>query len=146
LSNKIEYKLHKRNISVVYKEIIMKFCDICDNMYYVSINEKNQNELSYYCRNCGNVDDNVTGENTCVLNTQIKKGEQKYNHIINEYTKYDPTLPRLYNMECPNATCKTHSDKTVKSDILYIRYDEENMKYLYMCSICDIVWKTDETN
>jgi DNA-directed RNA polymerase subunit M/transcription elongation factor TFIIS len=124
----------------------MKFCDICDNMYYVSINEKNQNELSYYCRNCGNVDDNVTGENTCVLNTQIKKGEQKYNHIINEYTKYDPTLPRLYNMECPNATCKTHSDKTVKSDILYIRYDEENMKYLYMCSICDIVWKTDETN
>ena len=124
----------------------MKFCGICDNMYYVGINEKNHNELSYYCRNCGNVDENVTSENTCVLDTQIKKGEQKYNHIINEYTKYDPTLPRLYNMECPNVACKTHTDKTVKSEVLYIRYDEENMKYLYMCSTCDTVWKTDETN
>ena len=124
----------------------MKFCVVCDNMYYVSINEKNQNELSYYCRNCGDVDENVKSENTCVLNTQIKKGEQKYNHIINKYTKYDSTLPRLYNMECPNNACKTHSDKTKKTEVLYIRYDEENMKYLYMCSTCETVWKTDESN
>lgn len=143
-SNKIEYKLHKRNISLFYKDITMKFCVNCDNMYYVSINEKNQNELSYYCRNCGHVDETLAGENICVLNTQIKKGAQKFNHIINEYTKMDPTLPRIYNMECPNVACKTHTTKN--TEVLYIRYDEENLKYLYMCSTCDTVWKTNESN
>jgi DNA-directed RNA polymerase subunit M/transcription elongation factor TFIIS len=122
----------------------MKFCVNCDNMYYVSINEKNQNELSYYCRNCGHVDETLAGENICVLNTQIKKGAQKFNHIINEYTKMDPTLPRIYNMECPNVACKTHTTKN--TEVLYIRYDEENLKYLYMCSTCDTVWKTNESN
>jgi len=115
-------------------------------MYYISINDKNQNQLSYYCRNCGHVDETLASENICVLNTQLKKGEQKYNHIINEYTKLDPTLPRLYNMECPKNTCETNTDKSKKTEVLYIRYDEENMKYLYMCSTCDTVWKTDETN
>lgn len=124
----------------------MKFCIKCDNMYYISINEENNNELSYYCRNCGFIDESLASENICVLNTQIQQGEQKYNHIINEYTKLDPTLPRIYNMTCPNASCKSNSDDKTKSEILYIRYDQENMKYLYMCTHCDNVWKTDDSS
>ena len=124
----------------------MKFCIKCDNMYYISINEENNNELSYYCRNCGFIDESLSSENICVLNTQIQQGEQKYNHIINEYTKLDPTLPRIYNMTCPNASCKSNSDDKTKSEILYIRYDQKNMKYLYMCTHCDNVWKTDDSN
>ena len=124
----------------------MKFCIKCDNMYYISINEENNNELSYYCRNCGFIDESLASENICVLNTQIQQGEQKYNHIINEYTKLDPTLPRIYNMTCPNASCKSNSDDKTKSEILYIRYDQKNMKYLYMCTTCDSVWKTDDKN
>ena len=122
----------------------MKFCDNCDNMYYISINEEDPNKLTYYCRNCGNVDKTLASENICVLNTQLKKGEQKYNHIINEYTKMDPTLPRLYNIECVNGSCPSHEKKN--HEVIYIRYDEENMKYLYMCTTCDSVWKTDDKN
>jgi DNA-directed RNA polymerase subunit M/transcription elongation factor TFIIS len=117
-------------------------------MYYISINEKDQNKLSYYCRNCGHVDETLASENICVLNSELKKGEQKYNHIINEYTKQDPTIPRLYNMECPNASCKSNASSSSSKrnpEILYIRYDDDNMKYLYMCSDCDFIWKTNDS-
>lgn len=122
----------------------MKFCVKCDNMYYIGVNEKNPNELTHYCRNCGYVDHSNIQENSCILRNDIKKGEQKYNHIINEYTKQDPTLPRIYNINCPNSNCKTNTEEKMKPEILYIRYDESNLKYLYMCSTCDTTWKTDD--
>jgi DNA-directed RNA polymerase subunit M/transcription elongation factor TFIIS len=26
-----------------------------------------------------------------------------------------------------------------------MRYDDENMKYLYLCVTCDMTWKTDDS-
>lgn len=122
----------------------MKFCVNCDNMYYIGISEKDGNQLTYYCRNCGHVDESAASENICVLKTQIKRGEQKYNHIINEYTKLDPTLPRIHNIDCPNVACKTNTEVPKKpAEVLYIRYDDDNLKYLYMCATCDTVWRTN---
>ena len=37
----------------------MDFCSECDNMYYIKLNDE-ENELVYYCRKCGNVDNNQT--------------------------------------------------------------------------------------
>jgi DNA-directed RNA polymerase subunit M/transcription elongation factor TFIIS len=113
-------------------------------MYYIGISEKDGNRLSFYCRNCGHVDETAASENTCVLKTQIKRGEQTYNHIINEYTKLDPTLPRIYNIDCPNSACKTNTAVPKKqAEVLYIRYDDDNLKYLYMCATCDTAWRTN---
>jgi DNA-directed RNA polymerase subunit M/transcription elongation factor TFIIS len=127
----------------------MKFCTVCDNMYYISINEKDSNLLSYYCRSCGHIDDTITEEGICILNTQLKQGHQKFNHIINEYTKMDPTLPRIYNIPCPNAQCSSKSECSAEScsnpEIIYMRYDDSNLKYLYICTKCDFVWKTDDS-
>jgi DNA-directed RNA polymerase subunit M/transcription elongation factor TFIIS len=126
----------------------MKFCNVCDNMYYIGISEKDANQLTHYCRNCGNKDDTADTENVCVLKTQLKRGEQKFNHIINQYTKHDPTLPRIYTMKCPNIACNTNTDDGKEKrpcEIIYIRYDDDNMKYLYMCVECDNVWKTDDS-
>ena len=95
----------------------------------------------YYCRNCGHEDDILTKEYICVSSTQLKRTEQKYSHIINKYTKLDPTLPRLNNVLCPNSECETNK-KEMEREILYIRYDDINMKYIYICSTCDNVWKT----
>jgi hypothetical protein len=97
----------------------------------------------------------TTKEGLCVLKTEIEKGEQKFNHIINPYTKLDPTLPRIKNIKCPNGACPTnevhgggnegHSGGAKKeTDIIYMRYDDNNMKYLYLCTDCDMVWKTDD--
>ena len=124
----------------------MHFCDKCDNMYYIRISDEddNGNNLIYYCRNCGNEDDNLTKSNICVSKTQLKKNEQKYNHIINEYTKLDPTLPRINTIKCPNSDCSSNNEDGTPREVIYIRYDDVNMLYIYLCANCDIVWKTEK--
>lgn len=117
----------------------MKFCTECQNMYYISIDETNSNELIYYCRFCGHKDEHLTENGVIVLKTQFKKSEQKFNHMVNKYTKHDPTLPRKTNMKCPNEACTT-----AECDVIYLRYDDDNMKYLYICANCDTTWKTDD--
>jgi DNA-directed RNA polymerase subunit M/transcription elongation factor TFIIS len=116
----------------------MKFCTQCQNMYYISIDEANSNELIYYCRFCGFKDQQLTGGGVTVLKTKFKGAEQTCYHVVNRYTKYDPTLPRKTNMKCPNADCKSDGD------VIYLRYDDDNIKYLYICTQCDITWKTDD--
>lgn len=121
----------------------MHFCSNCSNMYYIRINTDDPNKLVYYCRNCGNEDKLLAIENVCVSKTLIKKIEQSFSHIINKYTKLDPTLPRINNILCPNADCATNKEDKER-EILYIRYDDTNMKYIYLCSECDTIWKTNE--
>jgi DNA-directed RNA polymerase subunit M/transcription elongation factor TFIIS len=121
----------------------MHFCSQCQNMYYIRIDSENVNKLIYYCRNCGNEDKLLNVDNVSVSSTQIKKIEKSFDHIVNKYTKLDPTLPRISKVLCPNAECETNK-KDVAREVIYIRYDDTNMNYIYMCSTCDTVWKTDE--
>ena len=133
--------IFKYKVSVYYT--IMHFCSKCQNMYYISIDPNNANKLVYYCRNCGNVDETLSVDNVTVSKIQLKKSEQEFSHIINKYTKLDPTLPRISSILCPNPNCSTNADNTPK-EIIYIRYDDTNMKYVYLCSTCDTVWKTED--
>ena len=121
----------------------MHFCTQCQNMYYISIEPDDSNKLIYYCRNCGNKDSTISISNVTVSKVQLKKSEQEFNHIINKYTKLDPTLPRINKILCPNPECSTNKDDTHR-EIIYIRYDDINMKYVYLCSTCDTVWKTED--
>ena len=121
----------------------MHFCSQCSNMYYISIDSENANKLIYYCRNCGNKDSTISVKDITVSNVQLKKSEQEFSHIINKYTKLDPTLPRVSNILCPNADCLTNKEDAPR-EIIYIRYDDKNMKYVYLCSTCDTVWKTED--
>jgi DNA-directed RNA polymerase subunit M/transcription elongation factor TFIIS len=113
-------------------------------MYYIRINSDDPNKLVYYCRKCGNEDKLLGTENVCVSKTQLKKSEQTFSHIINKYTKLDPTLPRVSNILCPEASCVTNTSDTPR-EIIYIRYDDSNMKYVYLCSHCDTTWQTNNT-
>jgi len=149
----------------------MHFCSICQNMYYIRIDSEDTNKLIYYCRNCGkednflNVYNNCTGSEAsnvnelesllneesktnlekcvCVSRIQVKKDKKNYNNMINKYTKLDPTLPRTNKIQCPNTSCKTNTEGKEK-EIIYERYDDINIKYIYLCSTCETVWKTDE--
>ena len=121
----------------------MHFCSNCSNMYYIRINSDDPNSLVYYCRQCGNEDKSIGVDNVCVSKIQIKKNKKSFNHIINKYTKLDPTLPRINNVLCPNPDCTTNT-KNDPREIIYIRYDDTNMKYIYLCSTCDTVWNTND--
>ena len=121
----------------------MHFCSQCSNMYYISIDSENANKLIYYCRNCGNKDSTISVKDITVSKVQLKKSEQEFSHIINKYTKLDPTLPRINTVLCPDTDCPTNKD-SVPREIIYIRYDDTNMKYIYLCSTCDTVWNTND--
>ncbi len=121
----------------------MHFCNQCSNMYYISIDPDDPNKLVYYCRNCGNIDSTISVNDVTVSKIQLKKSQQEFSHIINKYTKLDPTLPRVSNILCPNVDCLTNKGDNPR-EIIYIRYDDTNMKYVYLCSTCDTVWKTED--
>ena len=159
----------------------MHFCTNCHNMYYLKIsdNEGEENALIYYCRNCGNEDKSIIADNVCVSETQLRRSEQKFTFMVNEYTKYDPTLPRINMIKCPNQECSSNtaaggagskkntqqataaaaqtqataataaavveseSEQQHQREVIYIRYDDINMKYIYLCVHCDTIWKTD---
>jgi len=122
----------------------MHFCVKCHNMYYLKINaDVNTNKLIYYCRNCGHEDETLSAENICVSRTDITRNTNTYEHMINEFTKLDPTLPRTTTIKCPNQECKSNSED-ISREVLYIRYDDTNMKYIYLCAVCDTLWKTSE--
>lgn len=131
----------------------MHFCSICANMYYISITP--ENELQYYCRHCGNIDNTIASENICVSKINVKHSTtpQSFSQVVNKYTKLDPTLPRIHTMRCPNDECPSNEkasgggsvgNKKPKSEIIYVRYDDTNLKYVYLCAKCDKVWNTEQ--
>jgi len=121
----------------------MHFCSVCQNMYYIRIDAENPNKLVYYCRKCGNESSELSADDICVSKTFVNQSEQGFSHIINKYTKLDPTLPRYNTILCPNPDCTTNTKDTAR-EIIYIRYDEINIDYIYLCSTCDTSWKTDK--
>jgi hypothetical protein len=114
-------------------------------MYYIKLNDE-ENELVYYCRNCGNVDNSPT-ENSLVISSANFKNEDTFiSSFINSYTKHDPTLPRTNLLKCPNNDCVSNKkndgeEADKKSEIICIRYDAIELKYIYLCSYCDTAWK-----
>ena len=122
----------------------MKFCSTCDNMYYINVSETDVDKLEYYCRNCGNKDDANDIQGTMsVSKVQFVNDVTNMSHIINKYTKLDPSLPRIDHIPCPTPECSTNTNDT-KREIIYIRYDETNIKYVYLCTTCDYTWKTND--
>ena len=121
----------------------MHFCSKCDNMYYLRLSEANSNKLIHYCRNCGNEETITNNESICISNNDLIKNDQKYKYIINKYTILDPSLPRTNTIKCPNQSCSSNKEDGDR-EIIYVRYDDDNVKYIYICSSCNFSWKIDE--
>jgi DNA-directed RNA polymerase subunit M/transcription elongation factor TFIIS len=161
-------------------------------MYYIRLSEEDPNSIVYYCRNCGHENKNITLDSVTISRTNFKSSKQKYNSIINKYTKMDPTLPRINTIKCPNQSCKSNQEhehsETPRSrsreegskskasvgvaaaavlpsvagidvsveeqgggagehsgrEIIYLRYDDVNMNFVYLCPVCDSVWNTTQ--
>ena len=125
----------------------MEFCNKCDNMLYMKILEESEEDdvkqdkkLVYFCKCCGlEVKDltNINNFRVFKINNEVKSKDIH----INEYTKYDPTLPHMNNIKCPNLNCKSNIEPDSHiQDVIYLRYDDKNMKYMYLCCHCDKNW------
>ena len=124
----------------------MKFCQSCDNLLYLKISDPgeegsgdegsagivsgNKCELKYHCRMCNEVYASDEAD-SCVFNINFNLDNIKKNSFINDYIYDDITLPRAEGIKCPNESCPD-----TKPEIVYIQYDKENMKFIYVCLSC----------
>lgn len=115
----------------------MRFCDICNNMLYLKVNDE---KLSYYCKNCNFcvIDDSASSK--CVMRTTLDEDVSSFKQYMTPYIKYDRTLPRVDNIECPNNDCKTKTSK-LDNMVIYIKYNQSSMSFLYYCCHCEKFWK-----
>jgi DNA-directed RNA polymerase subunit M/transcription elongation factor TFIIS len=114
----------------------MKFCECCNNMLYVTTNENRK--LVYYCKSCGFKDVDTTSGSICIIDDNKVNDKTKYSQYINKYLKHDPCLPRVNNIVCPSAECTKPDGKD--NEVIYLKYDHTNMKYIYHCCHCDNFW------
>ena len=128
------------------KNLLNHMCPKCD--YYMPLGEgvrkeggSSQKDLIRYCRNCGFTKDEEKG---LVMETIIhEKSSDAYRVYLNEFTKEDPRLPHIKTLKCPNSSCPSRVS-AVESDVIYIKYDTANMKYLYICNVtgCNTQWRS----
>lgn len=112
----------------------MKFCNLCDNMLYI---HTDGSDLAFKCKNCGFVAPQTGTGSILISERQVDKSfAVNLNNFLTPNIKHDPSLPHVNNIPCPNC-------KPKENDVIYIKYDGENMKYLYFCCKCDHFWSLD---
>jgi hypothetical protein len=41
---------------------------------------------------------------------------------------------------------KDASEDQLPHEVIYLRYNDAQLKFVYICNLCDTVWKSAETN
>ena len=118
----------------------MKDTDFCPTCRYYLYLEQDDKILRRICRNCGYQTEDKKGG--LILEIDLKqKTSEGYKILMNEFTKQDPTLPHVDSIKCPNMGCKSNTSGA-KRDVIYLKYDAINMKFLYICNVCDTQWRS----
>jgi DNA-directed RNA polymerase subunit M/transcription elongation factor TFIIS len=116
----------------------MRFCNLCSNMMYVKVDD--DTNLVYYCKFCNNsVQEPKTNGSILVIDDNKIDDDIKYRQYMNKNVIHDPTLPRVNNIDCPNKQCT--KKEGADNEVIYIKYDFANMKYLYYCCHCAHFWR-----
>ena len=118
-------------------ETIYNFCDDCNNTMYIYL-DKDISKLYLYCKTCQNKKEY---DGTLLYNNDNNNIDISESINNNKFINYDITLPHIKsdNIKCPNNDCKSIVEN-IKSDIIYIKYDKNNMKYIYTCNYCSQKW------
>ena len=149
----------------------MHFCTECRNMYYIRLTETNG--IVYYCRNCGHEDDTITIDNIVISQTSLKGGSNYTNIVnkYTKLDPTLPRISTIQcpNTECPcnrNHNPTQYADRAtivgneeeeqsgqaaegerdsdaVPREVIYLRYDDIELKYIYLCAICNTIWNTE---
>ena len=117
----------------------MDFCPICDNMLYIAKDEDGQAQrLVYLCKNCGHQEE-APQKTKLISVTNFDNDEFIFTQFINENMLHDPTLPHVDNITCPNKECSKKAEQP--NDVIFIKYDVKNMKFIYTCVYCQKHWR-----
>lgn len=116
----------------------MSWCPKCENFLFADSKGEN---LKRVCRTCGYEKDDESGG--LVMETIVQeRSSEGYKILLNEFTRSDPTLPHVKTLPCPNTTtCPTNLRKEAR-DVIIIKYDNQNMKFIYICNVCGTQWRS----
>lgn len=137
----------------------MRFCSVCENMLYISLRPDERKEgapleLTYSCKRCGfsmtsedaRSADAAAGKSggdpSVVLSTDYSDDQTSYKQYATPLLRHDPTLPRVSNIACPRLGDGCTKPPDVPNDVLFVKYDAANLKYLYHCLHCSVFWKS----
>lgn len=104
----------------------LEFCDKCGTIYNYLTKD---GELFYNCRKCGN---QTECEEIIINTTKYYQSKDDFNIKPNKNMKYDNTLQRTKQIECPH--CKKNTE------IMYYKAYFYDMILVYICSECDNYW------
>ena len=118
------------------------FCKQCQNMTFLYTDESKN--LIHHCKACMYSEPYLKKDN-CIYSIQFKKYDNSEYINSNPYVTHDITLPKIKNnpnIKCVNPECISITESK-ECDITYIKYDMENMKYIYICNHCGQKWKNN---
>jgi DNA-directed RNA polymerase subunit M/transcription elongation factor TFIIS len=118
----------------------MKFCNVCDNMLYIEV--RDNGNMLWNCVYCvapdPSANEKVTNASVLVSSVDYKNEKAKYQHLMTPYIHKDPTIPHVSNIPCPNPECTKKPEDD--DDVIYVKYDYDNLKYMYSCTHCKFFW------
>lgn len=112
----------------------IQFCKNCENLLYIYREIEDDNKLYYACKACSNKEEFKNNTSIYDSTSKLDKSEQIKN---NKWLIYDITLPTIVdnpNIQCPNEDCEK------RNKIKFIKYDFEDIKYIYICDNCNTKW------
>ncbi len=115
------------------------FCKMCNNMRGLKVQE--DGGIAWRCYSCG---EEKAQEGGCLLmETMVQeRASESFKILPNEFTRQDPTLPHVKNIKCPNSGCASNTGGAER-DVIYMKYDTTNMKFIYMCNVCkEATWRS----
>ena len=123
-----------------FEEQVVEFDDKINQIVTSLVKSNEEKKLVKFCKHCDF--EKVETVNTAInISKTFYSGDDLlYNQHVNKYLRYDPTLRRIKDplINCPNENCNAPDDK---KQVIYIKYDNKNMKYLYVCEHCGETWK-----
>lgn len=125
----------------------MKFCPNCNNYLFLKIKNDEKSDtigFNYNCRNCGYSETNTSKDLSSVKQQSIYNNPEnidkvRYYALKKELLRYDPTMPHIDNIPCPNQECISHAEPE-KNDIIYLTIDKTKLQILYICNNCVTHW------
>lgn len=97
------------------------------------------NKAYFKCSNCGYTQEIEPG--TLILSRASEKTTSDYIADINRYKDmvYDMTLPHTRNYICPNKSCKSYDDHSLR-EAVWFKPSKYSYTIVNICKACQAVW------
>ena len=137
----------------------MRFCAVCDNLLYIRVGEegrggtgadaddsaatagpRRRQVLEHVCKCCGHTERAPDTREGRTVYSNLSDDQSAFRQFMTPYVRHDPTLPRVSDVPCPNGgKCTRPAD--APQEVLYIKYDARDLRFLYHCCHCGLFWK-----